>query len=120
MQNTTSRALGSPSWRCTPVQGPCYGGPKLSGVCSILAASGSLFFGVCGVYEKLWYRALRIAQPKVFNVNQTQQVDFPRFDAYHAKMPPMANRSPCRCGGGEAWSHWHKVKMAELLGEGRR
>ena len=75
---------------------------------------------MCGVYLKVWDRALRIQQAQAFNVNQTQQIDFPRWNYFHAKQPPMQSRAPCRCGRGEAWVHWHRVKMSELLGEGRK
>jgi hypothetical protein len=75
---------------------------------------------MCDHFERLWDRALRLAQPKPFNVTQTQQVDFPRWDYFHRMQPPMYARKPCPCGSPSAWECWHKVKMSELLGEGRR
>ena len=75
---------------------------------------------MCGHYEKLWSRAMRLKPTQVFNINQKAQIDFPKWDAYHAKQPPMANRSACVCGSDDRWRCWLRTKQDELLGEGRR
>ena len=74
----------------------------------------------CGVYLKIWDRAMRLKPAQVFNINQKAQIDFPKWDAYHAKQPPMQSRALCRCGAPDKWACWHRVKMSELLGEGRK
>ena len=75
---------------------------------------------VCGYFSKLWSQAQRSAEPRLFTVHEKQQIDFPKWDHFHQKQPPMGSRKPCQCGGPDRWRCWHQVKQDALLGEDRR
>jgi hypothetical protein len=49
-----------------------------------------------------------------------QQSEFPRFESYWRKEPPRSRHAKCKCGSGDAWACWSRVRSRELYGLARR
>jgi hypothetical protein len=88
------------------------------GSSSIAAAGGGLWAAMCRYFSRLWEDTQRLA-PNTIRLYR-QQATFPRFEAYMKREPPRSRHAKCRCGSGDAWRCWSRVRALELYGCGRR
>lgn len=81
-------------------------------------AAPGLRAAMCRHFSNLWASTERLRPALKFPYRQ--QSEFPRFEKFMKREPPRSHHAKCKCGSGDAWRCWSRVRALELYGGSRR